>query len=172
MVAEKVYNEDKKSDSNGVDYPSDTESQVYDAKAPGQLQRKLKNRHIAMIRYARPARTARKESSLFLSIGGVIGTGLFLGTAGSLQNAGPVGLLLGYAIVGTVAYAVMVSVGEMVSYLPVPGGHIALAARFVNPAFSFTMVSPLHLFPVLNTDHPRVRDGIIGTTGQSSCLRS
>ena len=44
--------------------------------------------------------------SLLFSIGGVIGTGLFLGTASSLQNGGPVGLLLGYAIVGTVCYCV------------------------------------------------------------------
>ena len=42
------------------------------------------------------------------SIGGVIGTGLFLGTANSLQNGGPLGLLLGYLIVGTVCYSVMV----------------------------------------------------------------
>ena len=42
------------------------------------------------------------------SIGGVIGTGLFLGTAGSLQNGGPIGLLLGYATVGTICYAVYV----------------------------------------------------------------
>ena len=40
------------------------------------------------------------------SIGGVIGTGLFLGTAGSLANGGPVGLLLGYSAMGTICYAV------------------------------------------------------------------
>lgn len=27
----------------------------------------------------------------------------------------------------------------MIAYLPIPGGHIALAERFVNPAFSFAM---------------------------------
>ena len=27
----------------------------------------------------------------------------------------------------------------MVAYLPIPGGHIKLAERFVDPAFSFTM---------------------------------
>ena len=32
-----------------------------------------------------------------------------------------------------------VSLGEMVAYLPVPGGHIKLAERFVDPALSFTM---------------------------------
>jgi yeast amino acid transporter len=40
------------------------------------------------------------------SIGGVIGTGLFLGTAGSLANGGPVGLLLGYVVVGTICFSV------------------------------------------------------------------
>ena len=32
-----------------------------------------------------------------------------------------------------------VSLGEMVAYLPIPGGHIRLAERFVNPALSFAM---------------------------------
>lgn len=88
----------------------------------GTLKRQLKNRHIAMI-----------------AIGGVIGTGLFLGTAGALRNGGPIGLLLGYSIVGSVCLAVMISLGEMIAYLPIAGGHISLASRFVNPAFSFTM---------------------------------
>ncbi|KAF9513623.1 hypothetical protein BS47DRAFT_1393189 [Hydnum rufescens UP504] len=73
------------------------------------------------------------------SIGGAIGTGLFLGTGNALKTGGPVGLLLGYTIVGTICYAMMLCLGEMVSYLPVPGGHIKLAERFVNPAFSFTL---------------------------------
>ncbi|KAI8593146.1 amino acid permease [Geranomyces variabilis] len=88
----------------------------------GNLQRHLKARHISMI-----------------SIGGVIGTGLFLGTGGALRDGGPLGLLLGYSIMGTVCYAVMCSLGEMVSFLPLPGGHIKLAARFVDPALSFSM---------------------------------
>lgn len=40
---------------------------------------------------------------------GTIGTGLFLGSASSLQNGGPLGLLLGYAIVGSICVSVMVS---------------------------------------------------------------
>ena len=78
---------------------------------------------------------------MLCSIGGVIGTGLFLGTATSLKHGGPIGLLLGYAVVGSITYSVMISLGEMVAYLPISGGHIALAKRFVDPAFSFTMVS-------------------------------
>ncbi|KIK04264.1 hypothetical protein K443DRAFT_424867 [Laccaria amethystina LaAM-08-1] len=87
-----------------------------------KLVRQLKNRHIAMI-----------------SIGGVIGTGLFLGTGTALHNGGPIGLLLGYITMGTICYSVMVSLGEMIAYLPIPGGHIKMAERFVDPALSFTM---------------------------------
>ncbi|KAF9232361.1 amino acid permease [Melanogaster broomeanus] len=87
-----------------------------------RLLRGLKERHMTMI-----------------SIGGVIGTGLFLGTASALMEGGPLGLLLGYALIGSICYCVMVSVGEMISLLPLPGGHIRLAERFVDPAFSLAM---------------------------------
>ncbi|KAH9949045.1 amino acid permease [Amylocystis lapponica] len=87
-----------------------------------QLQRQMKNRHIAMI-----------------SIGGVIGTGLFLGTASGLANGGPVGLLLGYLAIGSLCYCTMISLGEMAAFLPIPGGHITFAERFVDPAWSFTL---------------------------------
>ncbi|WWC95930.1 hypothetical protein V866_002797 [Kwoniella sp. B9012] len=86
------------------------------------LKRSLKSRHLAMI-----------------SIGGVIGTGLFLGTGSALAHGGPLGLFLGYALMGSICYSVMISLGEMISFLPIPGGHIKLAERFVDPAFSFTM---------------------------------
>jgi len=33
----------------------------------------------------------------------------------------------------------MISLGEMIAFLPIEGGHIKLAERFVNPAMSFTM---------------------------------
>ncbi|POY76820.1 hypothetical protein BMF94_0072 [Rhodotorula taiwanensis] len=90
---------------------------------PGEsLHRGLKGRHVQMI-----------------SIGGVIGTGLFLGTANALRHGGPAGLLIGYAAIGSLCYAVMVSLGEMVAHLPVAGGHITLARRFVTPALGFAM---------------------------------
>ncbi|EMD35788.1 hypothetical protein CERSUDRAFT_96012 [Gelatoporia subvermispora B] len=103
-------------------YYDSEEQSLSDGPPESRLKRQLENRHIAMI-----------------SIGGVIGTGLFLGTATSLQNGGPIGLLLGYSVVGSVCYAVMISLGEMIAYLPLPGGHIKLAERFVDPAFSFVL---------------------------------
>ncbi|KAF8580217.1 amino acid transporter [Ramaria rubella] len=87
-----------------------------------QLQRGLKNRHAQMI-----------------SIGGVIGTGLFLGTASSLANGGPGGLLLGYLAVSSACVAVMVSLGELITFLPIAGGQMTLSGRFVDPALAFAM---------------------------------
>ena len=40
---------------------------------------------------------------------GVIGTGLFLSSANALRHGGPVGLLLGYMVVGSICYSVMVT---------------------------------------------------------------
>jgi amino acid transporter len=94
-----------------------------EAAAPdGGLKRGLKNRHAQMI-----------------SIGGVIGTGLFLGTAKYLAAAGPLGLLLGYGIVSSACVAVMLCLGELTTLLPVPGGQVTLAGRFVDPAMAFAM---------------------------------
>ena len=45
----------------------------------------------------------------FPSLSGVIGTGLFLGTASGLAEGGPLGLLLAYCLVGSLCYSVMVS---------------------------------------------------------------
>ena len=36
------------------------------------------------------------------------GTGLFLGTASDLENGGPAGLLIGYCIMASLLYSVMV----------------------------------------------------------------
>jgi len=41
--------------------------------------------------------------------------------------------------VGTICYSVMISLGEMIAYLPIPGGHITLAERFVDSSFSFAL---------------------------------
>lgn len=67
------------------------------------------------------------------------GLGLFLGTAGSLAAGGPLGLLLGYLIVSSACVAVMISLGELVTLLPVPGGQVTLSGRFVDPALAFAM---------------------------------
>ncbi|RKF54228.1 Arginine permease CAN1 [Erysiphe neolycopersici] len=88
---------------------------------PG-LKRQLKARHMQMI-----------------AIGGTIGTGLFIGSGSSIATAGPVGALIAYALVGTIVYSVMNSLGEMATYIPITGAFTAYATRFIHPSLGFAM---------------------------------
>ena len=55
-----------------------------------------------------------KSRHLFmLSLGGVIGTGLFLNAGYTINQAGPGGALLGYLFGGLILYMVMVCLGEL-----------------------------------------------------------
>jgi lysine-specific permease len=87
-----------------------------------QLQRGLKTRHLMMI-----------------SIGGSIGTGLFLASGGAISSAGPGGALLAYAAIGIMVYFLMTSLGEMAAFMPVSGSFSTYAGRFVDPALGFAL---------------------------------
>ncbi|KAF3766004.1 hypothetical protein M406DRAFT_37244 [Cryphonectria parasitica EP155] len=75
----------------------------------------------------------------FLAIGGAVGTGLFIGSGSALATAGPVSCLISYLFVGTILYSVMTSLGEMATYLPVPGSFTAYNTRFVDPGLGFAI---------------------------------
>jgi amino acid transporter len=68
-----------------------------------------------------------------------VGTGVFIASGGSIATAGPVGALLAYTFVGTLVYAVMLSLAEMSTYLPIPGAFTQYASRFVDPSLGFSM---------------------------------
>ncbi|EED80561.1 predicted protein [Postia placenta Mad-698-R] len=74
-----------------------------------------------------------------ISIGGVVGTGLFLGSAQSLVYGGPLGALLGYSIIGSLVYCLCVSIGEMIAYLPNVGGVVGIADLYVDKALGFAL---------------------------------
>ncbi|KAF8722675.1 hypothetical protein AX14_009689 [Amanita brunnescens Koide BX004] len=93
-----------------------------DATDLDHVQRKLKQRHVQMI-----------------AIAGTIGTGLFLGSGGALAGAGPLGALLAYMLVGTVAYSTLCAVGELTTWAPVSGTFPHFAARWVDPALGFAV---------------------------------
>ncbi|HXP65406.1 MAG TPA: amino acid permease [Steroidobacteraceae bacterium] len=67
---------------------------------PHQLSRSLKGRHLAMI-----------------SIGGIIGAGLFVGSSSSIKAAGPA-VFISYIITGILILLVMRMLGEMATALP------------------------------------------------------
>lgn len=95
-----------------------------------------KQDHFADYNEAGLKRSLGQRQLAFISIGAAIGTGIFLGSGSALQNGGPLGLLLGYIVMATVVISVLCCVGEMVAYLPLSGGHLTLAGRFVDPSFS------------------------------------
>lgn len=86
------------------------------------LNRALKPRHLNMI-----------------AIGGAIGTGLFVASGSSISGAGPGGALLAYAVIGTMVFFLMTSLGEMATYMPVSGSFETYATRFVDPTLGFAL---------------------------------
>ncbi|BEI82223.1 hypothetical protein CcaverHIS002_0300910 [Cutaneotrichosporon cavernicola] len=74
-----------------------------------------------------------------IAIAGTIGTGLFVGSGVSLTRGGPVGLWLGYTLVGTGVGTMMVSLGEMSCFAPNVGGYVEMATKYVDPAMGFMM---------------------------------
>ncbi|MDY0308472.1 MAG: amino acid permease [Castellaniella sp.] len=80
--------------------------------SPATLARSLKNRHIQMI-----------------ALGGAIGTGLFYGSAASIQLVGP-GIILSYLIGGLAIYLIMRMLGEMSTQEPVSGAFSHFAYRY------------------------------------------
>lgn len=86
-----------------------------------ELQRGLKNRHVQLI-----------------SIGGAIGTGLFLGSGKSIQLAGPL-ILFAYLITGCICFFIMRALGELLlsntnnhSFLDFIAEYLGKKAAFVT----------------------------------------
>jgi amino acid transporter len=75
----------------------------------------------------------------FIALGGTIGTGLFLGIGGAFAQAGPLAVLLGYTFTGIAVFAMMQSLGEMATWLPLPGAIPQYCARYVDPALGFAV---------------------------------
>jgi hypothetical protein len=70
---------------------------------------------------------------------GTIGTGLFLGIGTAFATSGPVSVLLGYTFTGCAIFGMMQSLGEMSTWLPLPGAIPQYAARYVDPALGFAV---------------------------------
>jgi len=79
----------------------------------------------------------RQRHIQMIALAGAVGTGLFLGSGRAIAAAGPLGVFLGYAIVGALVAPVVLAVGEMGTLVPLNGGIVRYSELFVDPALSF-----------------------------------
>jgi arginine/ornithine permease len=87
-----------------------------------ELQRTMKSRHLFMI-----------------SLGGVIGSGLFLGTGYTISQAGPMGTILSYIVGGFIMFLTMVCLGELSVAMPVSGSFQTYTTKFIGPGTGFAL---------------------------------
>ncbi|MGG2093716.1 amino acid permease [Bacillus sp. S13(2024)] len=85
-----------------------------------QLHRTMKSRHLFMI-----------------ALGGVIGTGFFLGSGYTIHEAGPGGAILSYLVGGFIMYLTMLCLGELTVAMPVSGSFQKYATKFIGPGTGF-----------------------------------
>ncbi|WP_370569574.1 amino acid permease [Sporosarcina sp. BP05] len=97
-------------------------TKMSDQPADNLLKRSMKSRHLFM-----------------LSLGGVIGTGLFLNAGYTINQAGAGGALLGYLFGGLILYMVMVCLGELAVHMPVTGSFQTYATRYISPTAGFSL---------------------------------
>lgn len=108
--------------SSNSDSPTSNQSNQLN-QAPTTLKRSMTKRHLIM-----------------LSLGGAIGTGLFLGSGQVIAQAGPFGAVLAYIVGGLIAYMVMLCLGELAVNQPVTGSFGAFATKNIGPGTGY-MVS-------------------------------
>ncbi|KAL7762525.1 hypothetical protein ACKLNR_009060 [Fusarium oxysporum f. sp. zingiberi] len=72
-----------------------------------------------------------------LTIGGAIGSGVFVAMGGALATGGPASLILGYLLQTCLIGMANNCVAEMVCFMPVPAAFIQHATRWVDPALGF-----------------------------------
>lgn len=85
---------------------------------PGELRRALKARHIQLI-----------------SLGGIIGSGYFLGSGAMINQVGPA-VFLAYILTGLIILITMQCLGELAVSMPVGGSFINYTADFISPTLA------------------------------------
>ena len=86
------------------------------------LKRAMSTRHLVM-----------------LSLGGAIGTGLFLGSGEVIAQTGPIGAIIAYVLGGLIAYMVMLCLGELAVHMPVAGSFGTYAQKYIGPSTGYTI---------------------------------
>lgn len=86
------------------------------------LKKELKSRHLFMI-----------------ALGGIIGTGLFMGSGYTISQAGPGGAIVSYIVGGLVMYLTMLCLGELAVAMPDAGSYQTYATRYISPSTGYVV---------------------------------
>ncbi|CAC36917.2 amino acid transmembrane transporter [Schizosaccharomyces pombe] len=86
------------------------------------LKRKLTSRHMQMI-----------------SVGGAIGSGLYVGSGSAFADGGPASVIINYILIGIMMIFVIYALGELAIAYPVAGSFNTYATRFIDPAWGFAV---------------------------------
>jgi len=79
----------------------------------------------------------KSDELTICSIGGTIGTALYVQIGRGLLNGGPASLFIAFTIWCSVILAVTLCMAEMVTYLPISSPFIRFAGRYADEAFGF-----------------------------------
>ncbi|KAK6851839.1 General amino acid permease AGP2 [Apiospora arundinis] len=83
------------------------------------------------------ARRLNNRQIQLIAIGGSIGTALFVSIGQGLYRGGPASLFLAYLLYSCILGLVNNCMAEMATYMPVSGGFIRMAGKWVDEAFGF-----------------------------------
>ncbi|MBA4697550.1 MAG: amino acid permease [Legionella sp.] len=84
----------------------------------GDFKRRLKDRHVQ-----------------FIALGGIIGSGYFLGTGEVVNLVGP-SAFIAYILGGIIIYLTMLCMGELAVAIPISGSFINYTAEFISPTMA------------------------------------
>lgn len=93
-----------------------------EGRSESTLKKSLKSRHMIMI-----------------TIGGMIGTALFVATGAAVHDAGPGGSVVAYSVMAIMVYCLMTGLGEISTQMPHSGSLAIYTARFYDKATGFAM---------------------------------
>jgi len=145
--------EEKQRAGKGADldlptYDNDTERHGSEAVNMSGLHdnthRKLKARHIQLIGFvgiyiSEMLQKPHVGLTYNGSIGGTIGTALYVQIGRGLLNGGPASLFIAFTMWCSVILAVTLCMAEMVTYLPISSPFIRFAGRYGDEAFGFAV---------------------------------
>ncbi|WKN29021.1 amino acid permease [Apilactobacillus kunkeei] len=83
------------------------------------------------------SKNLKARNLITMSLGGVIGTGIFMSTGYSIQTAGPIGTILAYVIGSILVCMVMACLGELSVHDPNTGAFHTYASKYINPGVGF-----------------------------------